>query len=109
MRRLAAGIAVSGLAAFASCHWLLPERFAVNAPIAHLLWGRGVPAPSAESFGSRIRAPEGFSAALYADDLPNARMLRFSPADWVEVLWPDQTTTRLENVKANQVLEIRKP
>jgi hypothetical protein len=27
-------------------------------------------------------------------------------ADWVEVLWPDQTTTRLENVKANQVLEI---
>ena len=30
-------------------------------------------------------------------------------ADWVEVLWPDQTTTRLENVVANQVLEIRKP
>ena len=30
-------------------------------------------------------------------------------ADWVEVLWPDQTKTRLENVKANQVLEIRQP
>jgi len=30
-------------------------------------------------------------------------------ADWVEVLWPDQTTTRLENVKANQSLEIRQP
>jgi hypothetical protein len=30
-------------------------------------------------------------------------------ADWVEVLWPDQTTTRVENVKANQVLEIRHP
>jgi hypothetical protein len=28
-------------------------------------------------------------------------------ADWVEVTWPDQTKTRLENVKANQVLEIR--
>jgi hypothetical protein len=30
-------------------------------------------------------------------------------ADWVEVLWPDQTTTRVEKVKANQVLEIRQP
>jgi hypothetical protein len=30
-------------------------------------------------------------------------------ADWVEVLWPDQTTTRIESVKANQVLEIRQP
>ena len=28
-------------------------------------------------------------------------------ADWVEVLWPDQTKTRRENVKANEVLEIR--
>jgi len=30
-------------------------------------------------------------------------------ADWVEVLWPDQTTTRLENVAAGQVLVIRQP
>ena len=30
-------------------------------------------------------------------------------ADWVEVRWPDRTTTRLENVKADQVLEIRQP
>jgi hypothetical protein len=28
-------------------------------------------------------------------------------ADWVEVLWPDQTKTRIENVKANEVLQIR--
>jgi hypothetical protein len=28
-------------------------------------------------------------------------------ADWLEVLWPDQTKTRRENVKANEVLEIR--
>ncbi len=28
-------------------------------------------------------------------------------ADSLEVLWPDGTTTRLENVKANQLLEIR--
>jgi hypothetical protein len=28
-------------------------------------------------------------------------------ADSVEVLWPDGTTTRMENVKANQLLEIR--
>jgi enediyne biosynthesis protein E4 len=30
-------------------------------------------------------------------------------ADVVEVRWPDGTTTRQENVKANQILEIRQP
>jgi len=30
-------------------------------------------------------------------------------ADSLEVLWPDGTTTRLTNVKANQILEIRQP
>ena len=30
-------------------------------------------------------------------------------AEWVEVLWPDQTKTRVENVAADQVLRIRQP
>jgi len=80
LRRIAAGIALAGLTGFAACRWLLPERFAVNAPIAHLLWGRGVAAPPPESFGTRIRAPEGFSVGLFAEGIPNARMLRFTAA-----------------------------
>src|SRR5262245_59505335 len=78
MRRIALGIGLAALTAFAACHWLLPERYAVNAPIAHLLWGRGVAAPPPESFGTRIRAPEGFSVALFAEGVPNARLLRFT-------------------------------
>jgi len=80
MRRVAAGIALAALAGFAACHWLLPERFAVNAPISHLLWGRGVAAPPPESFGTRIQAPEGFAVGLFADEIPNARFLRFTAA-----------------------------
>src|SRR5262249_8839482 len=80
MRRIAAGTALAALAGLAACHWLLPERYAVNAPIAHLLWGRGVPAPPPEDFGTRIRAPEGFSVGLFADAIPNARVLRFTAA-----------------------------
>ena len=34
---------------------------------------------------------------------PNAK------AEWVEVLWPDQTKTRLENVAADQMLKIQQP
>ena len=51
MRRIL--LILCGLAAvsFAACHWLLPERFAVNAPIAHLLFQRGVEAPTAVDGG----------------------------------------------------------
>ncbi len=57
--------------------WLFwPSRYRVNAPIAIPGWsGR---APTAEVLRSRIRVPEGFSIALYASELPDARMLRFT-------------------------------
>ncbi len=55
----------------------------------------------------------GSSAAARATwavrQAPALRPRANAKADWVEVLWPDQTTTRLENVKADQVLEIRQP
>jgi glucose/arabinose dehydrogenase/cytochrome c553 len=59
---------------------LLPERYAVNAPLRQLLLGRGVDAPAQSAFGSRIRVPEGFSIGLFAGGLPGARFLRVTGA-----------------------------
>lgn len=57
---------------------LLPERYAINAPIAQLLLGRGVePAPEDE-LRQQLRVPHGFTVSLYASGIPNARMLRFT-------------------------------
>lgn len=64
---------------FAACHWLLPERFAVNAPIAHLLFQRGVEAPPAATVSERIRVPAGFSINQFATGIANARFLRPTP------------------------------
>ncbi len=64
---------------FAACQWLLPERFAVNAPIAHLLFQRGVEAPPATTVTERIRVPAGFSINQFATGIANARFLRPTP------------------------------
>jgi len=70
------GVAVLlGLAAWS----LLPERYAVNAPLRQLLLGRGRAVDPTE-FESRIRVPEGFAVSVWAKGLPNARFLRFSAA-----------------------------
>jgi glucose/arabinose dehydrogenase len=65
-----------GLAAAAGACALLPERYAVNVPWRYIL-GRTSPAPPSELQG-RIRAPEGFSVAIFAEGIPNARFLRFT-------------------------------
>lgn len=59
---------------------LLPERFAVNAPIRQLLLGRGIEPASESELRERLAVPEGFVVSLYAAGLPNARFLRFTPA-----------------------------
>jgi glucose/arabinose dehydrogenase len=79
MKRSAAGAILAGVAGFAACQWLLPERFAVNAPLSHLILGRGVGAPPAEALGTRIRPPEGLAVGLFAEEVANARLLRFTP------------------------------
>jgi glucose/arabinose dehydrogenase len=55
---------------------LLPERFAVNVPLRVMQWGKLPPSP--EVLQQRLRLPEGFSIALYANDLPGVRLLRFT-------------------------------
>jgi len=77
--KILALVIIACAALWAACG-LLPERFAFNAPMAHLLWGRGIDPPAPETIRGRLRAPEGMAVALYADDLPFARMLRFTSA-----------------------------
>jgi glucose/arabinose dehydrogenase len=66
------------LAALA-CRMLLPERFAVNAPLGHLLFGRGGDPPAAGQVGDLLAVPAGFAVDLWATGLSNARFLRFTP------------------------------
>lgn len=63
-----------------ACHWLLPERYAVNAPIRHLLFGSGRDAPPASAVNELLSVPAGFAIELWAEGIPNARFLRFTPA-----------------------------
>jgi glucose/arabinose dehydrogenase/cytochrome c553 len=83
LRRFLVLLAVGGVVLGGGCgllvrFQLLPERFAVNAPLRQLLLGRGVSAPEASAFGSRIRAAPGFQVGLFAEELPNARFLSFT-------------------------------
>jgi glucose/arabinose dehydrogenase len=79
--RFAAGVVAVVLLLAAACRigmGLLPERYAVNAPITQMLLGRGVEAQPEDELRARLVVPEGFSVSLYASGLANARMLRFT-------------------------------
>ncbi|MCE2392861.1 MAG: PQQ-dependent sugar dehydrogenase [Proteobacteria bacterium] len=65
-------------AAVTACRLLLPDRYVVNAPVLNTLLGGHEPPSEAER--QRLRAPEGFSIQFFAEDLPNARFLRLTPA-----------------------------
>jgi len=79
IRRIAPIFILLLLAAFAACRFLLPERFAVNAPMLNSIFGRGGPALGADAVGGRIHVAEGFALSLYAE-VPQARVLRPTPA-----------------------------
>lgn len=72
-------------AAFLACEAFLPERFAVNAPIRHLLWGTPGAPPDEEALAG-LRAP-GFRVGVYAR-VPSARWLRRTPAGGLLVSVP---------------------
>jgi len=90
-------------------------------PVGHWLWvklvGKG---KNTSAVGAVVRVKAGTlvmqrlvrsgSSYISQDDKRQHFGLgKAAAADSVEVLWPDQTTTRLENVRADQVLEIRQP
>src|SRR5262245_60625074 len=79
MRRLAIVSILLTLALVGSCRWLLPERYAVNAPLGHLLFARGGETPGRTTVQSQLRVPDGYTVAVYAGGLENARWLRFTP------------------------------
>jgi glucose/arabinose dehydrogenase len=86
VRRTAKIVAIAGIvvaATLACCRAgmrLVPEKYAVNAPIGHLLFGRGEAAPAVDELQRRISVPEGFALSLFATGIPNARVLRFTPS-----------------------------
>lgn len=73
-RRLLLGAGLGVLGCLGAC-WALPERLAVNAPLAHMLLGRGAGPPEPGLFGERIRVPEGFRIGLFGE-VRGARFLR---------------------------------
>ncbi len=88
--RILAGVtiaAIVGLAvAIATRSWWLPERYAVNVPVASITGG-APPVPS-ESVAGALTLPRGFTIARFAGGLPNARFLRVTEAEDVVVSQP---------------------
>jgi len=76
MRRALAVTALLLLAGFWACRTFLPQRFAVNVPIAGMLFG-AAPPPKSE-LEKRIQLPPGFEIGVFADGLSNPRFLRFT-------------------------------
>jgi glucose/arabinose dehydrogenase len=66
--------------AFVACGHIVPERYAVNAPLGQLLLGRGIEPPAPDAVRKLLSVPDGFAVDLWATGLPNARFLRFTPA-----------------------------
>jgi enediyne biosynthesis protein E4 len=90
-------------------------------PVGHWLWvrleGKG---KNTSAVGAVVRVKAGAlsmqrlvrSGSSYVsqdDKRQHFGLGSATVADQVEVLWPDQTTTRLENVKADQVLTVKQP
>jgi len=69
-------VAVGGVG---TCSLLIPERFAINAPVLAMLTGRGAGAPPEPVIRERLRVPEGFALSKYAE-VTGARWLRVLPS-----------------------------
>jgi glucose/arabinose dehydrogenase len=69
-------VAIAGIG---TCSLLIPERFAINAPILAMLTGRGAGAPPEPVIRERLRVPEGFDLSKHAE-VTGARWLRVLPS-----------------------------
>ncbi len=69
-----------GLVVVVAIVWaLLPEGYVIRGPLLDHMLGRGIEAPAAEVVDERFELPPGYAVTLWAQGLPNARFLRFSP------------------------------
>jgi len=80
VRRSFLFLLILAVAAVGACNLLLPERFAVNAPIGQLLFGRGRPLEAESVEPGRMKVPPGFEITVFAEGIANARGLRFAPS-----------------------------
>ena len=74
-------LALAAVLIFGGCavlRALLPEKYAVNAPIANSLFGWGGEPPAGSEVSQRLKVPPEYEIALYAL-LPGARMLLATP------------------------------
>jgi len=83
--RVGVGLLVVITAGALACSFLLPERYAINAPLRHLLWGVPGTPPDAEAVGG-LSAP-GLFVGIYAE-VANARWMRLTPAGDLLVTTP---------------------
>ena len=74
-----AGVVATVAAGVGACAALWPDRFVVNAPVRHMLFGQGIEAPAPQTVAARLRGPAGTAVSRFAEDLPNVRFLRFTP------------------------------
>ncbi|MBW2269271.1 MAG: PQQ-dependent sugar dehydrogenase [Deltaproteobacteria bacterium] len=72
-------LALLAVLAMGACRWVLPERFAVNAPLLNMLFGGGIEAPDTATVPELFETPPGLNVGLYASGLANPRMLRPTP------------------------------
>lgn len=80
LRMAGLGLGLLALVLVGCCRIFLPERFAVNAPLRQILFGRGIDPPPQSELDERLRVPEGMHLTRFAEGLPGARLLRFTPA-----------------------------
>lgn len=88
--KILAGLTIAAVAclsvAIATRSWWLPERYAVNVPVASITGGAPPVAP--ESVAGALTLPRGFTIARFAGGLPNARFLRVTEAGDLVVSQP---------------------
>lgn len=102
MKRILVGAFVLLVAlAIGACHWLVPERFAVNAPIGQMLWGADADAPDTATIDDRMQAPEGFEVSIWTENARGARALRLTPAGDMLVSSPVQNSILLLEADAD--------
>ena len=95
MLRIVASILIIGLLGVGACTLMLPERFAINAPLGQLFLGQGIEVPDEITIGDRMRAPDGFEVSLWAEGARGARVLRFTPAGDLLISAPHQSAILL--------------
>ncbi len=101
--RILAGVTLAAIAcltvAILTRSWWLPERFAVNVPVAAITGG--APAVPPESVAGALTLPRGFMIARFAGGLPNARFLRVTEAGDLVVTQPREGRVTLVFRDAN--------